>query len=518
MPESCSASVIGKHAAEDRQADRRFSPQHVTTSIFSFPVVCVFLLSGFIFRFCKLQFAEPDIWWHLRNARYVLQYHSFPRVDTYSFGAAGSPWLAHEWLSEIVYYLGFKIMGLQGIFVVYFLLIVLIYAGIYYRACRAGADCKDATLVACLAILAGGVSIGPRMLLFGWLCMVGLLLILDHFQRTAKGLWLLPPLFVIWINLHGSWVFGMAVILLTIASGFLEGQWGKVQARRWSRPELCSLLIAGGVSVAGLFVNPFGYHLALYPFDLLFRQASNLKHIDEWQPVNFSTKQGWLALILILVLLAAAWFAKHRWRLSEVMLAAFALWFALSHVRLLFFAGIILPSLLAPCLQVFTPYDRSIDRPWLNAAVMASLAGAFFYFFPTQAYLGEKIRAVYPEAAIKFMQRQQIQGRIFNNYGWGGYMEWTAPDLKPFIDGRADIFVYNGTFDDYDEVAGAKRPLEILNKYRFDYVLFNPDTPLAYLLAHSKDWRSMYSDKTAVLYQRVPATAMSSNGSRMASN
>ena len=97
-------------------------------------------------------------------------------------------------------------------------------------------------------------------------------------------------------------------------------------------------------------------------------------------------------------------------------------------------------------------------------------------------------------------------------------MEWTAPDLKPFIDGRADIFVYNGTFDDYDEVAGAKRPLEILNKYRFDYVLFNPDTPLAYLLAHSKDWRSMYSDKTAVLYQRVPATAMSSNGSRMASN
>jgi hypothetical protein len=149
---------------------------------------------------------------------------------------------------------------------------------------------------------------------------------------------------------------------------------------------------------------------------------------------------------------------------------------------------------------------------------MASLAGALFYFFPTQAYLGDKVRAVYPEAAIEFMQRQQIQGRIFNDYGWGGYMEWTAPDLKPFIDGRADIFVYNRTFDEYDEVAAAKRPLEILNKYRFDYVLFNPDTPLGYLLDHSKEWRSMYSDKTAVLYQHVPAVAISSNGSQPASN
>ena len=47
------------------------------------------------------------------------------------------------------------------------------------------------------------------------------------------------------------------------------------------------------------------------------------------------------------------------------------------------------------------------------------------------------------------MQQHHLEGRIFNNYGWGGYMEWNAPELKPFIDGRADIFIYNGSFDDY---------------------------------------------------------------------
>ena len=143
---------------------------------------------------------------------------SIPSVDTYSFTAAGSPRLDFEWLSEVPFYLGFKAAGLQGILTVYFAVLVLIYVGVYYRSCRAGADCKDATLTTLLAIFLGVVSIGPRTLLFGWLCMVGLLIVLDRFQRTGKGLWLLPPLFALWINLHGSWVFGVVVLTLTIAS------------------------------------------------------------------------------------------------------------------------------------------------------------------------------------------------------------------------------------------------------------------------------------------------------------
>ena len=94
-----------------------------------------------------------------------------PHVDTYSFGAAGAQWLNHEWLSEIPFFFGFKAMGLQGILAVYFSVLVLIYLGVYYRSCRSGADCKNATIATLLAIFLGVVSIGPRTLLFGWLCM-----------------------------------------------------------------------------------------------------------------------------------------------------------------------------------------------------------------------------------------------------------------------------------------------------------------------------------------------------------
>ena len=474
----------------------------------------MFLLTAVIFGLSVKQFAEPDIWWHLRDAAYLFQNHTIPRVDTYSFGAAGSPWLNHEWLSEIPFYLGFKATGLQGLLAVYFALLVLIYAGVYYRSCRAGADRKNATVATLLAIFLGVVSIGPRVLLFGWLCMVGLLLVLDHFQRTGKGLWLLPLLFALWVNLHGSWIFGMVVLGLTIISGLVEGEWGLVVARRWSPGELKNLLLALAASLAALFVNPFGYKLVLYPFDFLFRQPSNMKHIEEWQSVDFSTGTGKLALIVIFGLLAAALFSRRRWRLDEVLLTAFALWAALSHARFLFFVGLILVPILAPRLTLFPPYDRKIDKPSFNATIMAAVVGSLIFFFPSTTQLQQKVDEEYPRAALEFMQRQHLNGRVFNQYVWGGYMEWNAPELKPFTDGRTDIFVYNGAFDDYLKAGSIQTPLEILDKYRIDYVLLQPKRPLGYLLEHSPAWRPIYTDKVAVLLERTPASAGASISER----
>ena len=297
----------------------------LASEVFSFPVMCMFLLAAVIFGYCARGITEPDIWWHLRDARNLLQFHSFSRVDSYSFSAAGSPWINFEWLSEIPYFLGFKAWGLQGLLAVYFAVLVLIYVGVYYRSCRAGADCKDAAVATLGAICLGGVSIAPRMLLFGWLGMVGLLLVLDRFQRAGRGIWLLPPLFALWINLHGSWVFGMVVLALTIASGLVEGEWGLVVARRWTPEELRKLLFAFAASLAALFVNPFGYKLVFYPYMLLLRQQGVMQNIEEWQPVNFSTPNGRLALAVIFALLAAALFSRRRWRLDEALLSAFAL-------------------------------------------------------------------------------------------------------------------------------------------------------------------------------------------------
>ena len=134
---------------------------------------------------------------------------------------------------------------------------------------------------------------------------------------------------------------------------------------------------------------------------------------------------------------------------------------------------------------------------------MAAVVAGIIFSFPTTAKLQQDVDAEYPTAALDFMQQQHLRGRTFNADWWGGYMEWNAPDLKPFVDGRADIFVYNGSFDDHHSAGLIKQPFEFLDKYHIEYVLLEPKRPLIYLLEHSPAWRLIYSDKVAVLLERT---------------
>ena len=67
--------------------------------------------------------------------------------------------------------------------------------------------------------------------------------------------------------------------------------------------------------------------------------------------------------------------------------------------------------------------------------------------------------------------------------------------------------MYNGVLDDYSKITAIESPLELLDKYRIDYVLFPVNRPLTYVLDHSAEWRPIYEDRVAKLYGRAPAAA-----------
>ncbi len=104
----------------------------VSRPFFSFHLALGAVLCVWAFFFCGKSVADPDLWWHLRNAQYLFSTHHFPRVDMFSFTLPGTPWLDHEWLSEVPYYLAHRAFGLRGVFCLYLVTAELILLGIYF--------------------------------------------------------------------------------------------------------------------------------------------------------------------------------------------------------------------------------------------------------------------------------------------------------------------------------------------------------------------------------------------------
>jgi hypothetical protein len=341
------------------------------------------------------------------------------------------------------------------------------------------------------------------MLLFGWLLLSILLVVLERFSSTRSApLWLLPPLFCLWINLHGSWLFGMVVLGMFIAAGLFEGEWGAIRAERLSRQEFKKLIGATAASFAALFINPFGYRLVAYPFDLMFRQQMNINNIEEWQSVDFHDPRGKIVMALLLLIFASALASRRPYRLYEAFLGAFAIYSSLTYWRMQYFTVLIFIPLITARVHLFPPYDEKKEKPLLNGIIIAAVLIALVVRFPTEDELKQAVRQQYPEAALAFMVKNGATERVFNAYKFGGYMIWNAPTIKTFIDGRTDIFVYNGVFADFLKIVRTEQPLELLDRYNVQYVLQQHDQPITYVLGHSPCWREMYNDPVAIIYKR----------------
>ncbi len=465
------------------------------------------VLAGTVFLFANRSIADPDIWWHLRNAEFLVQNGAMIRYDAYSFTAAGAPWINHEWLSELPYYLGWRLMGVRGLYLTMLLSVEVILIGVFYLAYRTSRNVKAAFLASWVAAILATISFGPRTLLFGWICLVAELLILQEYKEGKDYTWLLPPLFLLWVNSHGSWLIGMIFLAMFCGSGLVEGQWGRIRAKRWTSRQLAKLSTVFALCILALFFNPYTYHLVFYPFDLAFAQKLNVSHVTEWQSLDFHSLRGKIVFLMLTVTLVLALVRKRQWRLDEVGFLLFGFYAALTYTRFMFLAAIVLTPLLALEMDFLPPYRREIDKPVLNMVIILAMLAGMVGEFPSARYLMQDTVKDYPVKALPYLQNFHPHGRVMNDYLWGGYLIWNVRQIPVFVDSRVDIFDHRGIFGDYLDAMGVKRPIEILDKYHIQYVLYSKSSPLAYLLLHSPGWKVMYDDGTTILFDRSSGQA-----------
>ena len=451
-------------------------------------------------------FLEGDLWWHIATGKQILATHTWPTSDTFSFTAAGTEWLAYEWLGDVIVAAVDRAGGLGALAALFLMLqaaiVLLIYVYAYLRCHNVRAAFVAAAVLLPLAMRA---TLRPQQ--FGYIYLLMTLICLERFrQGRTRAIWALPVVFALWVNTHGSFVLGLVALAVYAACGLVEGQWGGIKALRWTNRERENLEVVSLVSVLALTLTPYGTRLTFYPFWLALSQRLLLEAITEWRPFVWSQWFGIVLLLLLLGFLMAQIFMKPAHRLEDIVLLLLAVYATAAHARFLLFLVPVFAPLLATVLAGRLPAHRGDgERHVLNAALMLGIAAGILVFMPSSRELQSAIAHRLPQGAVLYMRAHTVPAPMFNDHDWGGYLiESLGPEQKVFIDGRNDIYEYSGVFADYLRItAPSPQAMLLLKRYNVQSCLLQRDSALAGLLGTQLDWESVYSDTLSVLYVRA---------------
>lgn len=469
-----------------------------------------FFLMVFALAVRQSAYIDPDLWWHLQAGQDIVESQTIPRVDPYSFTKAGSEWVAHEWLSEVVMYLIYRASGWGGLLFVFSALITITLYLIYRR-------CDGQPYVAALAILLAAASssplfgIRPQMITFLLAAIFIGLLNRYASDGQSRRLWWMIPLMFLWVNLHAGYALGLALIGLYLVSLMLDRKWHLA-------PRLGLILI---IATAVVPLNPNGFRMFSYPFETL-TSPSMAAYIEEWASPDFHKIMFLPLALLLFMLLGALALSARRAAASELFLLLVTGFGALRSARHIpIFAIIAAPILAKHVWDIMKTkgWEKYFTRPETAAAGFALVFNIIFLLAPASLALVRITHFVsnqpayeaknYPQAAVNFLSEHQLPGPIYNRYGWGGYLiRRLHPNYQVYIDGRADVYGDSFMFETirtYDGHTEWRKPLERLGVRT---VIIGPTAPLASLLREDTAWTKVYEDHQAIIFTRPDSLAV----------
>lgn len=468
------------------------------------------LILGIFYIMTKGTF-DPDMWWHLKTGEWIVQ-QGIPKTDPFSWTFQGSPWITHEWLSEVFLWGCFHLGGLPFL-ILSAAAVGMLVSALLYRQLPGKSYLKICLVMAAMSVIAPFWS--PRPLIF---TLFLLLIFLETLRKVRLGkssslrLFIFPILMILWVNLHGGYLVGIALTGYYLAADFLQ----KVFFRRiFPEKYFLRLSQALGFSLGASLFNPNGWKLWIYPFQTLFSKSMQA-YIAEWQSPDFHTPlfllYGGFVLFSLLGLILNR---RSKTDFSELLLyfGFLAMSFISARHIPIFIIIAVKPTFenWHEFLNSFQgdPACSSRELPisagrnyfhWL--LVTAGVVGYFVYAAHVFSQNDAKIAKVYPVKAVEFLKQNQLdETKLFNVYGWGGYLIWKG--IPPFIDGRADV--YGDQFmEDYVAVQRlTEKWSEVLERYKVDYLLLEKESPAAVFFRESPAWKSVYQDSLAEIFARA---------------
>jgi len=442
--------------------------------LFTFTVIAVLIL--FVTRFSAF-----DAWWHLKAAAQMLEHGRVPTEDMFSFTAEGHRWVYQSWLGSLALYGIYSLGGIPGMVLTRALVLSIAFGMSWIAARRRGVSAGIASVIVIVCAFQTRWRALTRPHLFSFLMFMAFYLILQHILierdseenevepgplpwRSKAWLLVMPALTVVWANLHAGFLSGVLLIgafgageavRLLQHSGWSDVIKAFFQERAGSR--LRALVATCLMCIGASIITPYGPQILFYPFRLLFGMEM-MRNINEWQATPF--EMGFLIFwvvhgLYLLVFLRSILFAFGKDRLKEelpqitvdLLLAGGFGFLAIRSVRHLSWCMLLAAPVLGYHLwRVAAEHEdeaQTARKARLYAVVVFAMGFSLLltHVMNKKAFGFQPPPGRAPVQACDWLEQQQIFGRPYHNYEWGGYLIWRLwPGQKVFIDGRCLVY------------------------------------------------------------------------------
>jgi hypothetical protein len=471
-------------------------------------VFCLFaaiIMAATLSAFATSLLQDPDSWWHIKVGQDMLASRTFPTVDIYSYTFAGHPWIAKEWLSQVLLALAYEAGGWNGVAL---LTIAAITLTVFLMSWHLSAWLKPTLAIGLTFVLT--LLIGPVYVARPHIFTLPIIVVWTAYlfgaarKEQAPPLWLLP-LLCLWANLHATFTF--AFIIAAFAGLDL------LMRIRLSNPRLLARWIAFGLLCPLVsLLNPYGVKAILATFTVVYGNEA-VPYISEWQPFNAS--QHTFQEVALLTVFFGLLVSRLQIGWAKALFLVFILHVYLTHIRFMYLFFLLVPIVLA--VEVAQQYPALSVGRWAEGkrdglerffaqrfsaicagiAVLLVLASAAFTAYPVAP--SQKTSA---RDALAFAEAHNLSGNLLNSYDFGGTLIFHG--IKTFIDGRADQLFLNG-FTKTDEQMGHSRGRPILEaqleKYAMNWALLTADDSRIPFF-DELGWKRAYADNYAVIYTR----------------
>jgi hypothetical protein len=481
----------------------------------------------------RLLLRDADIGWHIRDGQQMLLHHAITRTDSFSSTMNGHTWYAWEWLYDVLIAVIHQVFGLNGVVFYSAAIIAATFVLTLYLALRRGGNLPVTLFLLILSLGAAAVHFLARPHVLSWLFAVIWFELLDSAASgQGRRVFWLPALMVLWVNLHGGFVLGFAMLLLYLVGGAMEyftaGE-KRGETQRWlQRLGLVTLL-----TLVASFINPYGYYLHVH----IYRYLSDrflMNQISEFLSPDFHSAAQQCFAILFIVTMVTLATARQRPSAARLLIILFAAYSGFYATRNLPTSALLMTLVIAPILsENLAEAGRSSSvalwlrqcLSWLNSfgtrmgnlelrfrghvwIVLVFVLGLWACAHRGRLGSTQFINAYFddkrfPVQAAEYMAQHDLREPVFSLDYWGGYLIYRLyPRTKVMVDDRHDLYG-DQFFKDYLKVVLVQPEWEqVLDQRQVDWVLVPSESSLANLLRLTPRWKSSYEDKAAVLFHR----------------